>query len=50
MSEEIKDNGTGAEEGAQEKKFTQSEVDELIRNRLAREAKKYPSEDELTAC
>lgn len=33
----------------QEKTFTQEEVDRLITNRLERERKKYPGEDELTA-
>lgn len=34
---------------AQEKTFSQSEVDSLIKTRLERERKKYLSEDELTA-
>ena len=32
-----------------EKTFTQAEVDGLIAQRLARERKKYPSEEELAA-
>lgn len=32
-----------------EKTFTQEEVDDLISKRLAREAKKYPTEEEMTA-
>ena len=34
---------------AQEKTFSQSEVDSIIQKRLERERKKYPSDDELTA-
>ena len=34
---------------AQEKTFTQADVDALIQKRLDRERKKYPSEDELSA-
>lgn len=33
----------------QEKTFTQTELDAAIKNRLDRERKKYPSEDELSA-
>lgn len=33
----------------QEKTFTQADVDNLIQQRLERERKKYPSEEELTA-
>lgn len=41
--------GTGTTAQQQEKTFTQTDVDTLIQQRLARERAKYPSEEELAA-
>lgn len=41
--------GTEATAAEPEKTFTQAEVDTLIANRLTRERRRYPSEEELTA-
>lgn len=41
--------GTGTTVQQQEKTFTQADVDTLIQQRLERERKKYPSEEELAA-
>ncbi len=40
---------TAGAASAQEKTFTQAEVDALIRDRLGRERSKYPTKDELDA-
>ena len=39
--------GTPAAQTEPEKTYTQSEVNDIIAHRLAREAKKYPSKDEM---
>lgn len=41
--------GTGTTAQQQEQTFSQADVDRLIQQRLERERKKYPSEEELTA-
>lgn len=47
MSENVQKTETTATE--QEKTFTQADVDTLIKNRLDRERKKYPTDEEMTA-
>lgn len=50
MTEEVKETTAQQENPtptAEEKKFSQAEVDDLISKRLARERKKYPTDDEL---
>ena len=50
MAEEVKETTAQQENPtptAEEKKFSQAEVDDLISKRLARERKKYPTDDEL---
>lgn len=50
MTEEVKETTTQQENPtptAEEKKFSQAEVDDLISKRLARERKKYPTDEEL---
>lgn len=41
--------GAGSTAAGQEQTFTQADVDRLIQQRLERERKKYPSEEELAA-
>lgn len=51
MAEEVKETTAQQENPTpttEEKKFSQAEVDDLISKRLARERKKYPTDDELT--
>lgn len=50
MTEEVKETTAQQENPtltAEEKKFSQAEVDDLISKRLARERKKYPTDEEL---
>lgn len=50
MAEEVKETTAQQENPtptAEEKKFSQAEVDDLISKRLARERKKYPTDEEL---
>lgn len=43
------DVGTAPTDKQEEKKFTQAELDDTIKKRMARELKKFPSKDELEA-
>lgn len=52
ITEEVKNEGTGAvtqteEKKEEEKTLTQKEVDEIVKERLEREKKKLPSKEEL---
>jgi len=40
-------NDTDAQENAKDKTFTQSEVDEIVKKRLARALKDYPEKEEI---
>lgn len=50
MAEEINAQGAGTNTATEQgKTFTQAELDRAIQDRLARERKKFPSEDEMNA-
>lgn len=49
MADEANVQSTEITATEQEKTFTQADVDDLIKKRLDRERKKYPSEEELTS-